>query len=121
MKIVNREQFLKMPAGTLFSKYTHCIFEELLIKGETLRNINKTDDFYYQQIQGAIDLDQYNNLCIGRINITNSFDMDFYCQSRDGQYDENELYAIWNEVDVQQLIARLQQVLIQGYSKKMNN
>lgn len=51
MRIVNRQQFLAMPAGTVYAKYEPCSFEDLCIKGDSLPN-----DWFYQQIVDAIDV-----------------------------------------------------------------
>ncbi len=37
--------------------------------------------------------------------------MDFDCLSRDGCFDQNQLFIIWEAKDVKQLIDRLQLVL----------
>jgi hypothetical protein len=36
MKIVSREDFTRLPAGTIYAKTKPCYFEELSVKGDTL-------------------------------------------------------------------------------------
>ena len=52
MRIVNRAEFISMPAGTVFAKYEPCFFEHLQIKGESIIFENG-DDYMYQDIVDA--------------------------------------------------------------------
>lgn len=109
MKIVNRETFLKMPPETLFSKYQPCVFEDLCIKGDSLR-----EDFCYQSITDAIVCDGSDSFTdnLSRAEITGeSLQMDFECQGRDGCFDSEQLFAVWEEADVKALISRLQRTV----------
>lgn len=109
MKIVNRATFLAMPEGTVFAKYEPCVFGELMIKGESLFN-----DFCYQQIVDAIE-------CAGSGDFADklfdaqeqgkSLTMDFYCQGRDGCFDDDQLFAVWELENVRGLIHRLTETL----------
>lgn len=105
MKIVNRKEFLKQPHGILFSKYKPCILEELMIKGDSLIN-----DFYYQDIGNSIDSndsgDYADKLFDSKKNGT-ELKMDFYCQGRDGLFEDDQLFAIWSDEDRKSLIDRL--------------
>lgn len=109
MKIVGRDEFLKMPAGTVFSKYTLCNFGDVSIKGETIWFDDTQDaahDFYYQQIADSVDCDVFTDtMCDyapGQVLV-----MDFDCESRDGFFDKDEKYAVWSRDDSMKLIARL--------------
>lgn len=107
MKIINLDQFLALPENTLFSKYAPCFFGELSIKGKSL---NGTRDFCFQQIADAIK-------CTGSSNFSaklflaeqagDSVEMDFNCQGRDGCFEDEQLFAVWELKDIQQLIERL--------------
>ena len=105
MKIVNRDAFLKLPNGTLFSKYTPCIFGELMIKEDSLSN-----DFIYQEIIDAIDSNSseeiYDKLEDSQINGT-EIAMDFHCCGRDGCFEDDQLFAVWSNDDRLALIYRL--------------
>jgi hypothetical protein len=110
MKIVNRAQFLAMPPNTLFSKYTPCMFGPLEIKGETWG----CNDFLSQQVADAI-------ACTGSEDFADKLEdaelsgatlvMDFDCLGRDGCFDEDQLFAVWESADVAALIARLKECL----------
>jgi hypothetical protein len=110
MKIVKRREFLKLPAGTLYSKYVHCAFEELQIKGDSLAN-----DWFYQEIASAIDntgSDDWSNKLFKAAETGESLPMDFNCQGRDGCFESDEqMFAIWEHYDVMALIQRLQAAL----------
>lgn len=105
MRIVNRKQFLELPEGVLFSKYAPCYFENIMIKGESLPN-----DFCYQQIVDAVkchDSNEYGDILDRACETGESFDLDFCCQGRDGCFDEDQLFAVWEQKDIGALMARL--------------
>lgn len=110
MKIVNREKFLTLPAETLYSKYEPCVFEDFCIKGDTL----SSNDFCYQSITDAVACDSSEEFTdvLSRIEITGeSTSMDFECQGRDGCFDSEQLFAVWEKTDVEALICRLQRII----------
>lgn len=105
MKIINRETFLKMPAGTLFAKYEPCLFDQLCIKGETWGN-----DFLVQQITSAIDVNdsgEFGDALQDSELSGSSIPMDFECEGRDGCFDDDQLFAIFEIADTCGLILRL--------------
>lgn len=112
MKIVDRATFLALPPGTLFNKFTPYIFDELLIKGDTLPSGN---DFYYQTMSGSIDVNDSEeffdrlNDAVKSLQHDTEIDIDFDAESRDGMYDSDQLFAVWSYQDVCQLIRRLEQ------------
>lgn len=124
MRIVNRQTFLALPAGTLYMTYVPCAFGPLLIKGDTI---------YGERITGAetpIDhweqgLDTIGDSTGSTQDIEileraqqkgQSFRMDLNCESREGVYDDEQLYAIYEAADVDKLIVRLQEARAAGYS-----
>lgn len=111
MKIVNRETFLVLPPGTLFSKYKPCYFEELCIKGETLGFCN---DFLVQQIADAIQntgSGDFSERLFRSEAEGDSLPMDFDYEGRDGCFDDDQLFAVWERADVKALIVRLNKTL----------
>jgi hypothetical protein len=110
MRIVDRKTFLAMPAGTVFSKYKPCIFGDLCIKEDTLA----TDDFLVQQLVDPIECTGSSDLSFkleGARLLGESLSMDFDCLGRDGCFDEEQLFAVWERADVEALIGRLQRSL----------
>lgn len=114
MNIVNRAEFLKMPSGTVFSKYTPQFFDEFRIKGES---IGETD-FYYQPLVDPIDAEDSNDL-LEKLDAAlkgAEIPLDFYCESRDGLFDQSKLFVVWSKQDVLALITRLREALDSGYA-----
>lgn len=113
MKIIDRKTFLAMPEGTLFAKYEPCNFGDLQIKGDSLHN-----DFFTQELSGAIEhnngMDFSDKLFDAAANGT-SLPVDLQCQGRDGLFDDDQLFAVWEAKDVEQLIERIQQAQRDAY------
>jgi hypothetical protein len=106
MKIVDRKTFLALPAGVLYSKYEPCIFGDLNIKGDTVG----LGDFSTQEIADAVrcnDSEEFADILFSAAKTGGSFSMDFDCEGRDGLFDGNQLFAIWEPADVAALIERL--------------
>lgn len=105
MKIVDRKTFMEIPENTLFAKWEPCWFGELMIKGETIGN-----DFIMQDIASAVkcnDSGEFAELCDHSAQYGVSLAMDFYCEERDGCFDEDQMFAVYERDDVLQLIERL--------------
>lgn len=109
MKIVNRAQFLALPAGTVFSKFERHILGDLAIKDATVAGC----DFYAQPIAEAVDAhdgsDFADKLESGIAGADVPLDLD--CPVRDGQADDDQLFAVWSAEDVAALVARLQRAM----------
>ncbi len=104
MKIVNRTEFLKLPVGTVYSPYEPCAFTDLCIKGESI-----TNDWFQVSIMMAGNDGAVEDFTADEHKAGRSFPMDFDCEGRDGLYEPaDRLYAVYDRVDVLQLIARLQ-------------
>lgn len=109
MKIVDRKTFLSLPPETLFSKFRPCIFEEMCIKGETWGS-----DFLVQQLADSIDCSgsgEFSDILFRAPISGESIPMDFESQGRDGCFNEDQLFAVWEPHDVEALIARLSRCL----------
>ena len=122
MKIVNRKDFMEFPRGTLFCEYDPEIFGELLIKGDTIVHDGVNADWQYQEIQNSI-----KGCCSKRSDILDeaevkgtSFELDLHALSRDGCYDDDQMYCIWEEKDVEGLIQRLNETLIDSFTQAIN-
>jgi hypothetical protein len=46
VKLINRTEFLALPAGTVYAKWEPCCFGELQIKGDS----TDYNDFWYQSL-----------------------------------------------------------------------
>jgi len=114
MRIVNHHAFLLLEPGTLFSKVTPNVFDPLQIKGETLWHEGTPIDFSCQDIADALDCsgsEEFNSLIEDSLKEGRSIPLNFECEGRDGCYDEDQLFAVWEGSDVEALIERLQETL----------
>lgn len=107
LKIVTKQEFLKLPKGTLFSKFEPYIFGDLAIKDDTLG----TSDFFATYIADAVASDSVEDSW-QRLDTAQqtgeSLPMDFTEIRRDGTFEEDQLFAVWEPADVQALITELQ-------------
>jgi len=116
MKIVNREAFMLLPAGTVFSKYKPQIFGQLMIKDSTLEGGH---DFYDQSIVDAVECSGSNDMSdklFAAEDSGNDLTMDFEAGGRDGCFDMEQQFAVWDKADVTALVSRLQSALSEGYT-----
>jgi hypothetical protein len=107
MKIINRKQFLALPEGVLYAKFNPCIFGDIAIKEESLSN-----DWYYQDLLelDVNDSGEWADTLFEGMEKGTSITMDFDCVSRDGLFDEEQLFAVFEKEDVISLIERLKKV-----------
>lgn len=115
MRIVDRKTFLAMPAGTLFAKWAPNYFLDLMIKEETVGE----NDFIQQDLIPWFEdtndcghhLDQLEAIQRGEP----SPPLDFDCSGRDGAFDADQLFAVFEKHDVEALTSRLRRALAEGY------
>jgi len=116
MRIVNLKEFRTLSAGTLFAKYEPCAFGAIMVKGETWEH-----DFLYENIADAIDCtdsgDFADKLFDAEENGT-SILVDFDSTSRDGCFEDEQLFAIYEKKDVEMLIDKLGRCIGQAYAPK---
>ncbi len=106
MKIVDRTAFMAMPAGTVFAKYKPCYFEELSIKEDSTES-----DFYVQDlipmfVSNGGSEDWFDTLQAAEDG-TPTPPLDYNLIGRDGCFDADQLFAVFERHDVEALIARL--------------
>lgn len=110
MRIVDRQTFLALPAGTVYQKWEPCFFGETCIKGETTPH----DDWYETRITGAIehdDSEEFFERCTDMAEQGASVPMEFDTICRDGFFDQDQLFAVFEPADVAALIGRLTRAL----------
>ena len=102
-KIIDRKEFLAMPANTLYREYKPCIMGELEIKGDSLEN-----DFWMQRLDetNADDMESMIKMLDSGVV---EFDLD--CEGRDAMFNDDQLYLVYEQKDVEQLINRLSECL----------
>jgi hypothetical protein len=110
MRIVDLEEFRTMPNGTVYMKFQPDIFDELCVKGDTLES-----DFYCQNLTTDIlasGSTEYSEILTQAVNDSNfNFSMDMYVLGRDGCFDEDQLFAVYEEPDLIALIEKLKDSL----------
>ncbi len=114
LKILNLEEFRKLPAGTIFLKYEPCVFEELQCKGDTWDH-----DFLSENIAYNIEntgSDDFSGKLFDAQEYGISLKMDFNCRSRDGCFDRDQLFAVYEKQDVEMLISKLTKCLGSAYT-----
>lgn len=99
MKVYHRNDFLLLPAGTLFCKGVEWSFYDLCIKGETWEN-----DFLYSNLtlMSSISSNDYFDKLDDSLNNGTSYfiNQDF---SRDGSFDDSELFLVYERKDLEYL------------------
>lgn len=116
MRILNRKQFLALKGEVVFAKYTPCHTEDLGIKVQSFDN-----DFIYQDLDPVCVIEETFKDCdyaIGNTGTDQHYlayhdDMpaDLDCCSRDGCFDDDQLFMVLSRVDVEAYVKRLQQAL----------
>jgi len=112
MKIITQKQLLEMPSNTLFQKYAPCYTENLGIFIERCGE----RDFFYEDIDGlhpsestgSSDMSNILDRCQAS---GESYDVDLECSSRDGCFEDDQLYIVWEKKDLLKLIERLNKCL----------
>lgn len=100
MRIVDRKTFLQLPKGTVYSKFNPSIFYELNVKTSNPEDEWGNDWVHIPLIEGFIKGDR-NHIDY------DYFEFDLDCSVRDGSYEEEQLFAVYDKNDILKLIARL--------------
>lgn len=101
MKIISRKLLMKMPVGTIFSYYEPCMFNGLYSLGGS-----SEIDFTMQSIIANIKADDtgdYIDNCT-RMEKGESVGLDFDSYGREGLFEDKQLYAVYEDEDIKQLI-----------------
>jgi len=104
MKIINRSEFLKLPAGTLYSEFKLCVFDGLFVKGKTVGG-----DYYEESLIGNVAADsseQFNDILFAAVAGA-YLQLEFYSIARNGMLNQGQLYAVYGLDEIKQLIMRL--------------
>ncbi len=113
MRIVNRKEFLALPAETVYSEYQPSYFQGLFIKCNQPEEYE--NDFRYTNLICDLDVESTDIFCdvidLLEESSSNKHPIDFDTTIRDGSFNDKQLFAIWDKEDVKGLIARLQRTL----------
>lgn len=101
MRIVSLEEFRKLPNGTIFSKYEPCYFSGMEIKYD---NCGERDFISVGLSQPFLRGQNRDGDDIAIIELSqeagSSFDLDFEIAGRDGCFEDEQLFAIWETNDL---------------------
>jgi len=97
MKILTRKEFLKMPSQTVFSYYKPDFFNGLMIKS------SGEDDVIDFTVEDLIEIDIYFHALNQGENVPATFE----CSGREGLFDDEQLFAVYDKSDVERLVHRL--------------
>lgn len=102
MRIVNKSVFYQLPAGTIFSEYKPVVFN------------GKPVDYVEMSLIGNVDAkssDDFTDILEEARTTGSSFDLDFDFFGRNGMYEEEQLYAVYESRDLAGLISALENCL----------
>jgi len=110
MKIINKQEFLKLPEDSLYSEYKPCIISGLFIKGGTWDFGDSPSDYIELNLIENIDCEsseEYNDILLYR----KEFKIDYEGGGRNGFFDNEQQYVLYDKEDIQSLINTLQGLL----------
>ena len=106
LRIVKLDEFRGLPDGTLFMKYEPCNFGDLRVKIETLDS-----DFLFDSITDEVEAsgsdELFDKLFAAEKDSTMSLAMDFDATGRDGMFEAEQLFAVYEKGDICGLIDKL--------------
>lgn len=102
MKIVEFEEFVCLPEGTVYSEYEPTIATGLFVREKViLNNIGDPIDFFYKHLH--VEFDDFEEG-----DIKPAFQAS---GNRWGEFDYNAQFVIWESEDIERLIGHLQTTL----------
>ena len=103
MRILARQEFMKLPEGTIFASGGRCYFDGFFVKGETwetdflCRSLNIFDASGTDDFVGGFD-----EMVAGASRPIEQ------CYGREGLFDDEMLYLVYEPADIAELIRVLQ-------------
>jgi hypothetical protein len=104
-----------MPNETVFCKWMNGSFGDLQIKVDNCDVHEFTRDFVVQDLTESVKCSgstEHFDILFDSESRGTQFEMDFDCPGRDGLFEEHRKFVVWDQQDVQGLIARLQRTLL---------
>lgn len=112
MKFVDKQQFYNLPENTLYSKFIPHRIEGLYIKGETIKSFENNTPIDYVYVSLIDNIDSRNSEeYLDILDKRSDFTLDYEGGSRDGMFDENEQFVIYDDNDIRKLTSTLQNIL----------
>lgn len=99
-----------MPAGTVFCKYKPCYFGSLQMKTQTAEH-----DFYSIELVAKVYFEKDSSEMFDTLDKAqkdgSSFKLDVDSDCRDGFFENDQLYGIYEKEDIEKLIEKLKEAL----------
>lgn len=103
MRVVDRETFLALPPGTLFAKFEPDVFGPLQLKADTCG-----EDFVCVELipsfEGVRDCGDWHEVLDRMVAGEASPPLRYDSYGRDGYFDRDQLFAVFEERDVRALL-----------------
>jgi len=105
MRIVNRDEFMRLPPGTVYAEFEPYVLGEVCVKGETLDHgpdhPYPPADFWRGDL-ASLDWNDSDHLTkLMDEARTQDVRLVFGCpQTREGYVEDGQLYAVWSRDDV---------------------
>jgi hypothetical protein len=104
MKIVNRKTFLQLPEGTLFKKASEpWAFDDLCVKGVSLGDAPDYIDFFYMPLGEVQTEDTFSLAMTLMAEAGDTYPLDLDTSSRDGMFDKEAMFLVFEKADVEAL------------------
>lgn len=108
MRIVRLDEFMALPSGTLFHKYTRCVTEPMHIKFESLGSRDWVE-LGFTGYPEATSSSQEVDFLLEMENDGVSHPLDLEGTCRHGLYPDDGLFMVYERADVEALIAYLKE------------
>lgn len=104
---------MEMPSGVVWSYYKPCVFHGLYVKDSDSVLVDPSPDFSVSDLIGAVENDSSGDFMekCERMERGESLPVDFEYSSREGMFDDKQLFAVYEREDVEKLIDRLTKTL----------
>jgi hypothetical protein len=112
MRIVDRKAFLSLPPNTLYCKYSSLgSYGDVCIK----TGVSGRNDWYYSELTGWVvgveNSQEYFNTMQLAEKEGKEFRFDLNIEARDGLYEEDEMFAVFDKEDISRMINKLNQLI----------
>ena len=109
MKVVNYIEFIKLPINTLYSDFTEdsCIINNIYCKQETISD----NDWFYTNFTGTIEYDDDVYESFSKLKNSLSVELDTTSIERDGMFDRNRKFIVYEKQDIINLMKVLKKAL----------
>jgi len=126
MKIIDREAFLALPAGTVYAKWGQAgkyprqhdlTYQEVAVKGETCGRNDWVEEPFLAWPEGCEDSGGWADMMEAAINGQPTPPLMIGdCGGRDGLFDNEQLFAVFDRTEVERLVRMLQESLATAYA-----